>query len=530
MPAFEKPVLVHPKAYYDLDHENTINTISSFCKTKGGAQIVKEIMCSPTYCIKTLKSRAKDIQNYIKKQDLEQLLEHVSYHEEGATWCSQELDSMDEDTLELMQEPYFSNPIAKPLNSIWPALWANNAYAIFVAPAMSLVAPLSYMLAPYFMIRFKLKIPLDFKTFIKLMYHSFKGAGAAMNIAFGNAPSFAMQLASVACTCIMYVQAVLATFRHSLSLVSVCTRIVTKMNDLCHVLETSKNILKDKTNSFFSKWIVFDKEQVPNLGPIPVLRSTKIYPWQTGYARALCQFKKLDRLWICSELRKIFCIDAINAISNCVNTFSLKPVKYLPKSIESLMIINGKRLNNSDVENDVCMMKGKNGIVLTGPNASGKSTILRMTGCVVMLAQTIGWTTAICAIRPFKYLTTMMGIRDDPQAGMSRFQNELLRAGECVEAARNRPDDIGLLLMDEIFGGTDPMQGDACGNKILSSLSETPGCMHILATHQKGLVEHSFTINAIKQYKMTPESYKMVEGVNDYFNANLLFDKMSVNL
>nr|WRJ69738.1 DNA mismatch repair ATPase MutS subfamily 8 [Oceanusvirus sp.] len=522
----EKPVLVHYETFKDLDHGATVKAMAERCKTTGGTRVLAEIMSSPIYCKKTLRERADDIAAF---RNTSVDLDSLKNEEEGAVWCATEFDDLDEDTIELLEEPYFRNVIARGLNKLWPALWANNAYAVFAAPAMALSAPVAYLVTPYLMIRFKLKIPLDFKTFIKLMYHSFKGAGAAMNIAFGNAPSFAMQLASVAMTVVVYCQNVLASFRHSFSLVSVCKKVTTKMNCLARFLEKCDEVVDAYQHPLYSRWMVCDKPAA-NSGPTPSIQSEQILPWKTGFAKALCQFRSLDRKWIRARMRQLFCVDALHAISASVTDFSMKPVSYLPSRVDALLIRNGRRLHEGDVPNSVAMIRGKNGIVLTGQNASGKSTVLRMTGCVVLLAQTVGWVpAAACALEPFKYITTMMGIRDDPEAGRSRFQNELLRAGECVEAARRRPNDAGLLLMDEIFGGTDPAQGDACGGKILTSLTETPGCMYILATHQKGLVEHSKTLDGVMRFKMLPDSYKLAPGVNDSYNASDLYEKSGIS-
>ena len=523
----DKPVLVHHEAFGDLNHGATIRSIAERCETAGGARAVREILSSPIYCRATLRARARDVSAFLSSDARARTLgESVRDDEEGAEWCARDEEDVDEDTLDLLDQPYFRNPIAGTLNGFWPALWANNAYAVFAAPALALAAPLSYLIAPYFLIRVKLRIPLDFRTFVKLMYHSFKGAGAAMNIVFGTAPSFAMQLASVAMTIVAYFQNVLATFRHSFSLLAVCKKVVSKMNCLARFIERCDEHLARYDDAVFSRWIVCDPP-VANEGPAPCLRPDSVLPWKTGFARALRDFRALDRTWIRSRMRRLFCVDALAAIAGSCEAMSLKPAAFLKPGTDAILIRDGRRLNDKDVPNSVALVRGKNGIVLTGQNASGKSTVLRMVGCVVLLAQTVGWTTAAaCALEPVKYLTTMINIKDDPEAGRSRFQNELLRAGDCVEAARRRPLDAGLLLMDEIFGGTDPSQGDVCGSKILTSLTETPGCMYVLSTHQRGLVEHSASLSGVRRFRMVPDEYRMVEGVNESRNATALTDQM----
>ena len=521
----ETPVLVHGEAFADLDHASTVAAVAEGCVTAGGRAAVREILSSPVYSSALLRMRAGDIRGACGvARALRGAAAEVRADEEGAVWCSTPAESMDEDTSALLEEPYFRGLVAKPLNGLWPALWANNAYSMFAAPALALSAPLSYLLMPYFIIRFKLKLPLDFRTFVRLMYHSLKGAGAALNLAFGSAPSFAMQLVSVGMTCVMYFQAVVSSFRHSFRLVGVCQRVARRMNSLCRVLARCDELVDARCDGFYSRWVVGYRPS-KNSGPPPVRTDEAIRPWKAGFARALRDFRLLDRAWIRHRLRQLFHLDAVCALRVAAARHALRPVTFLPRASEALLISDGRRLRDGDVANSFAAMRGANGVVLTGPNASGKSTVLRMIGCVVLMAQTTGLAPArACALHPIKYLTTMMGIRDDPEAGRSRFQNELLRAGECVESARRRPGDVGLLLMDEIFGGTDPVQGDVCGSKVLTSLAETTGCLYVLATHQKGLVEHSSTVAGTRRFRMS-DNYKLVAGVNDSFNAAELFER-----
>lgn len=517
----DKPVLLHPEAFGDLDHSHTVDEVCGGCVTAGGRAAVAEILRSPTYCAGTLRLRARDLRDPALAR-LQSRIAGVADDEEGAAWCAADPAEMDEDTAGLLAEPYFRG-FGAPLNGLWPALWANNAYSIFAAPAAALSAPLAYLLTPFFILRYRLRLPVDFKTFVQLMYHSFKGAGAAMKVVFGNAPTFAMQLASVVMTCVVYVQTVVAAFRHSLRLVGVCHRVATRMNSLCRVLSRCDDVVDDREDAFYSRWEL-GFAPAANSGPPPRPLDPAIRPWKTGFARALRDFSRLDRPWIRARLRQLFHLDAVCALRLAAARHHMCEVTFLPASAEALLVSGGRRLRQGDASNDVALARGVNGAILTGPNASGKSTVLRMLGCVVLLAQTTGLAPArACALHPVKYLTTMMGIRDDPEAGRSRFQNELLRAGECVEAARRRPADVGLLLLDEIFGGTDPLQGDACGGKVLDSLAETSGCLYVLATHQRGLVEHSAGLPSSRRYRMT-EGYAMAPGVNDRFNASELFD------
>lgn len=516
-------VSVHAEAFADLDHDSTMGEAAAFAVTEGGKRAVREILSRPLHSAEVLRARAGDVTGMkTEHARIRDVLEAIRDDEAGATWCAMSPDELDADTAEAVESPYFKGWFAKPLNSWWPAIWANNCYSIFAVPLLALSAPLSYLLAPYFIIRFKLKLPLDFRTFVRLMYHSFKGAGAALKIAFGTAPSFAMQLASVVMTCVMYFQAVVSSVRHSVKLVAAITRVCRNVNSMHRVLKTCETVADGYDDAFYSRWCRGYRAPGPGAGSTETYAEA-IRPWRTSYSRALTEYASLDREWIRRRLAQLYHLDAVCALHMTAARHRMSRVHFVKN--DALLIRQGRRLRADDAPNDVAAMRGINGIVLTGPNASGKSTLLRMVGCVVLLSQTLGLAPArSCALTPIKYLTTMMGIRDDPKAGRSRFQNELQRAGECVESARSMPDDVGLLLMDEIFGGTDPSQGDACGGKVLTSMAETARCIYILATHQRGLVQHSETLPSARRYRMD-SGYRLVAGVNESFNAADLYDK-----
>lgn len=104
------------------------------------------------------------------------------------------------------------------------------------------------------------------------------------------------------------------------------------------------------------------------------------------------------------------------------------------------------------VGNDVVLGPG---LLVTGSNMSGKSTLLRAVAVNAILAQSIH-TTFGCWRAPVVRVRAVMRIRDDLDTGMSTYAVEVAAIGELVAAASDRDALPTLFVLDEPFHGTNP--------------------------------------------------------------------------
>lgn len=119
-------------------------------------------------------------------------------------------------------------------------------------------------------------------------------------------------------------------------------------------------------------------------------------------------------------------------------------------------------------------------LVVTGPNAGGKTVVLKTVGLLAVIAQCgLPIPAALGSRLPF--LTGMVATVGDEQdllADRSTFSGRLLRLKEAWEAAG--PDS--LVLLDELGSGTDPEEGSALSVALLESLAEK-GTLGLISTH-----------------------------------------------
>ena len=125
-------------------------------------------------------------------------------------------------------------------------------------------------------------------------------------------------------------------------------------------------------------------------------------------------------------------------------------------------------------------------ILLTGSNASGKSTFLKTVALNAILAQSIG--TALCASYAASafHIYSSMALSDDILAGESYFVTEIKAIRRIFEAA-DRGERV-LCVVDEVLRGTNTVERIAASSELLLALAHR-GCLCLAATHDIELCE-----------------------------------------
>jgi len=122
--------------------------------------------------------------------------------------------------------------------------------------------------------------------------------------------------------------------------------------------------------------------------------------------------------------------------------------------------------------------------LLTGANAAGKSTILRMTCIAVILAQ-IGCYVPCSSARltPVDRIMSRLGAQDNIFAGQSTFMVELSETKKILSEATPR----SLVILDELGRGTSSYDGVAVAQAVLHHIATHVGCIGFFATHYHSL-------------------------------------------
>ena len=127
------------------------------------------------------------------------------------------------------------------------------------------------------------------------------------------------------------------------------------------------------------------------------------------------------------------------------------------------------------------------GVLLTGSNASGKSTFLKMAALNTILAQTIHTCTADRYRGPLFHVYSSMALRDDISGGESYYIVEIKALKRILDAAAEGKRPV-LCFVDEVLRGTNTVERIAASTQILLRLKQS-GILCFAATHDIELTE-----------------------------------------
>ena len=154
------------------------------------------------------------------------------------------------------------------------------------------------------------------------------------------------------------------------------------------------------------------------------------------------------------------------------------------------------------VANDVVLNRNQQQIIMiTGPNMSGKSAILRQTALIVLLAQMGSYVPAQHAkIGIVDKIFTRVGASDNISMGESTFMVEMNETAAIL----NNISERSLVLLDEIGRGTSTYDGISIAWAIAEFLHEHPSkAKTLFATHYHELNEMTATFERIKNYNVS---------------------------
>ncbi len=136
------------------------------------------------------------------------------------------------------------------------------------------------------------------------------------------------------------------------------------------------------------------------------------------------------------------------------------------------------------VPNDIVLEAAGRALVISGPNAGGKTVLLKTIGLLCLMAQAgIPVTAAEGTELPvFRSVFADIGDEQSLEQDLSTFSSHAGRIAGILREARSD----SLVLLDELGAGTDPAEGAALGSAVLARLLEL-GCVSVITTHHNAL-------------------------------------------
>lgn len=138
------------------------------------------------------------------------------------------------------------------------------------------------------------------------------------------------------------------------------------------------------------------------------------------------------------------------------------------------------------VSNNLYMEEETSVLIITGPNMGGKSTYMRQTALIVIMAQIGCFVPAKMANLPlFDQIFTRIGANDDIMSGQSTFMVEMMEANNALQNA----SENSLILFDEIGRGTSTYDGMALAQAMLEYIDQNIKAKTLFSTHYHELTD-----------------------------------------
>jgi DNA mismatch repair ATPase MutS len=181
-----------------------------------------------------------------------------------------------------------------------------------------------------------------------------------------------------------------------------------------------------------------------------------------------------------------------------------KDTEYSHTKLASKNVTKFKNLyyppHETPVKNNVIIDKK---IIITGPNAAGKTTVIKSTLMNIILSQQIGYGFYESAkIKPYDYLHCYLNI-PDTSGRDSLFQAESRRCKEILDCLEKNSDKTHFCIFDELYSGTNPYEAVASAYGYIDYLSDMKNVDLMLTTHYIELCKNLKSNNCVKNYHMS---------------------------
>ena len=179
--------------------------------------------------------------------------------------------------------------------------------------------------------------------------------------------------------------------------------------------------------------------------------------------------------------------------------------------------------DKNPVKNNVKLNKN---IIITGPNASGKTTILKSTMINILLSQQFG-----CGfygdgsmLKPYDFFHCYLNI-PDTSGRDSLFQAEARRCKEIIDFIKKNPSSENhFCVFDELYSGTNPEEAESSAFSFMEYLVKNKNVSTILTTHytniceklktNKKIINYQMNIDEMKNKKDFKYNYRLIKGIS----------------
>lgn len=465
------------KLYPSIDVSDDVykdTNIEDWCKKiphlAGSKLLIKKIVRNPINNVQLLLSRQKSYQKFnIDFTSLEE-------YEDDVLWIYKLDDELKDNNL--VDILYPSTFIISYLNYIEPLLECYHTYKIYYVPISSIVYPIMSIFAPLYYLNGYMKFNISIKTYLNMLYKFIK-----MLFTFdqGSLKTNLIKIITICAYLFLFLYNIYQTSEYSLMLYRIKNMITNKINNLNIFLKQATQIINSVPKNLVKQFVDIDSMDIQSV------KYTNLYTiWKDPRIKQT----------ISNILLNLYTIDIIHHISYV--RFSLNWC--CPEYSQKTIMWNAKNpiLSTKQQANPINLSKN---IIITGPNAAGKTTYVKSILSNIILSQTFGIVYAIKANTiVYDTIVSLMRI-SDILGSKSYFEAEAEYCKIMMHKAEylSNNNQKGLFLMDEPMHSTPPTEGMSTAYAVAEYIGNLKNINIILTTHfhKLTLLEDNYPTNFI---------------------------------
>jgi len=422
----------------------------------------------------------------------------------------------------------------------WEKLKWLNESSIFLtilsfynisAPVLQLVAPFFILLVPFAVLKV-MKLPISWETYYKILIENIKHHAVGKLILSFNSVSFGQKIYILFCVG-MYLyniyQNIISCYRFYKNSYYICNQFETINLYLDYTIEKIK-YLKSITNKY-SSYKPFNHYLTEYQHKIQHLHNTiRSLPKNNSKVSKILYVGRLMKhfyiLYDSEELENIMnftfgfhgYIDTILGIHKNITHKKINKCKFSKKLCFKLTNMYHPSIEKP-IKNTIDINKN---IIITGPNAAGKTTSIKATIINLLLTQQIGFGFFDkCTTGTFDYIHCYLNIPDTCSRD-SLFQSEARRCKNILTTIEKNYTKRHFCIFDELYSGTNPYEAISSAYSYLDHISKNKNVRFLLTTHYIKLCELFKTNDKIKNKSMKTiitnnnpiYTYKMINGIS----------------
>lgn len=494
--------------------------VSKHCQLQGGQHVLKNLCMSPSKDIDILEKRKNIIiefegnkNEFVELKDLEQDILHI-------------YDEIDDNVQDIYNMAYFKLPILKRANNCPETLTAYNTYRMLISPMIGLMSPIIYFLVPYLIIIYKFKVDIGFIEYLRF---TLKTMLTSTDMFMPGLKYKTLHVLGYMFSMLFYFQGLFNSFELSRTLYKITKYLTEKMNRIAGFLYKAVDLISKHWKSDMG--IMYGIEGLKTIDEeVKYVQGLVNKPYNifTNYGRQLYAYKNLSKDIIQSILNKIYVLDSISGLREFKAEYNYGYTNFIEKDKPLMKLDN---IRHPGIEQEKCvansMTVGPKNVIITGTNAGGKSVFIKSIIINALLSQTctIGCCDSI-VLTPLSHIYEQINV-PDMTGHESLFEAEMHRCKGNLECLRDlMPGEHSLIIMDEIFSSTNPLEAISGAYAVCKKMSECENNLLIFTTHFNYLTKLKKTDRFVN-YKMETLiekddfrfTYKLVPGVNKHYLA-----------